>query len=93
MAQLYVYLSNITDPVYHYINSRFSNRKYTPALVSTQEILVMKTPMFSDVTLCSLVDTEQCSEQTCSIHLHTLMKKVAGSSEMLVNIYHTTATF
>jgi hypothetical protein len=74
-----------------YLNSRFSNCKHTPALVSTQGILVVKTPLFSDVTLCSLVDTDQSFEGNCSIHLHTLMMEVAGSSEMLLNIYHTTS--
>jgi hypothetical protein len=64
---MYFYLPSITYPMYHYINSRFSNCKHTPALVSTQEILVAKTPRFSDVTLCSLVDNDVSKEPAPSI--------------------------
>jgi hypothetical protein len=76
---------------YLHVNSSFSNCKNTPGLVSTQEVLAVKTPLFSGVMLCSLVDTDQCLQGICSIHLHALMKEVAGSSEMLANTYHTTS--
>jgi hypothetical protein len=77
-----------------YMNSRFSNCKHTPALVSTQELLVVKTSVFSHVMLRSLVYTDRYFKGTCCIHLQTLMEEAAGSFEMLVNIYQTTsATF
>jgi hypothetical protein len=80
-------------PITTYVK-RFTNCKHTPALRFKQKILAVKTPLFWYLTLCSLVDTDQCFKGTCCIHLHSLKKEAAGSSEMLVNIYHTTrATF
>jgi hypothetical protein len=44
----------------------------------------MKTAVFGDVALCGLVDINQY------FMLMTLMMEAVSSSEMSVNIYHTT---